>query len=142
MKRVSLIAGALIALGAMAFTSTASLAQAPAPQPPAKAAKAGKGEHGKLAKVLKQLNLTDQQKADLKPILMDQRTQAKAIREDSKLTPEQKKEKMKDLMKATHEKIAAILTPEQKAKLKELRRNHEHKGGTATTPTTPAAPKP
>lgn len=81
-----------------------------------------------MAKVLKELNLTDKQKADLKPILKEQHAQATALRADSKLTPEQKREKMKELMKATHEKIANLLTAEQKAKLKEMRGMRHKKG--------------
>jgi protein CpxP len=120
--KTRLFAGTLIALGAITLMGAPIVAQ-DAPTKPAdttKAANHKKGElagHGKMAKILQDLNLTDQQKTDLKPILKDRMTQARAIREDSKLTPEQKRDKMKELTKATQEKIAAILTPEQKAKL-------------------------
>src|ERR1700757_5448105 len=43
------------------------------------------------------LNLTDDQKAKLKPILQDQMQQMKAVREDSSLSQEQKRPKRKPI---------------------------------------------
>jgi Spy/CpxP family protein refolding chaperone len=125
--KTRLFGGALMALGAIALTGVPAIAQAgPATDPGIQAHH--KGQHGHFGKALKELNLTGQQKADLKPILKDRHAQAKAIRTDTALTREQKREKMKELMKATHEKIAAILTADQKAKLKAMRGMRHKKG--------------
>ena len=72
------------------------------------------------------LNLTDDQKSKLKPILQDQEQQLKAVSEDTSLTQEQKTAKKKALHESFHEQIDAVLTPEQQAKLKEMK--HEHEG--------------
>lgn len=140
MKYARLFAAAILALGTVALIGAPAFAQDKRADRPGKAAKQGKrakgpaAEHGRMAKILKELDLTDKQKAELKPILEDRRAQAKAIHEDAKLTPDQKREKMKELAKATHQKIAAILTPEQKVKLKELRKSHEEKGARGAAP--------
>lgn len=68
-----------------------------------------------------QLNLTDDQKEKLKPILQDQHKQMKAVRDDTSLTQDQKHEKMKQIHESTHTQIQAILTPEQQEKFKQLK---------------------
>jgi len=93
-----------------------------------------KGERA--AKFAEALNLTDQQKADLKGIRDNERQQAQAIKNDTSLTAEQKKAKFKELRKSSHEQMMAKLTPEQQQKFKEMRkdnRGHRHgRKGAAT----------
>ena len=72
------------------------------------------------------LNLTDEQKTTLKPILEDQTQQMKAIHADTSLSEEQKRDKMKAMHETFHDKINAVLTPEQQVKFKQMK--HEHKG--------------
>ena len=76
------------------------------------------------------LNLTDDQKARLRPILQDQMQQMKAVREDSSLSEEQKRAKMKPIHESLHDQINAVLTPEQQAKFKQMRQEQmqKHKG--------------
>jgi periplasmic protein CpxP/Spy len=76
------------------------------------------------------LNLTDDQKAKLKPILQDQMQQMKAVREDSSLSEEQKRAKMKSIHESLHDQINAVLTPEQQAKFKQMKQEQmqKHKG--------------
>ena len=76
------------------------------------------------------LNLTDDQKAKLKPILQDQIQQMKAVREDSSLSQEQKRAKMKSIHESSHDQINAVLTPEQQAKFEQMRKEQmeKHKG--------------
>jgi len=135
MKMTKFFGAAALALGAIAFAGQPTLAQGK----PGKAAKVAKVHEGHLGKMLAELNLTDAQKSQIKPILMDHQKAAKAIREDSKLTADEKKTKLKDLGKEAHEKILAILTPEQKDKLKSL--HHKGKGAKGDAPVSPA-PKP
>ena len=94
---------------------------------------------GQLEWLSKQLNLTDDQKAKLKPILEDQSKQMKATREDTTLTQDQKREKMKQVHESTHSQINDILTPEQQkkfAELKEQQKAHheENKPGESKQP--------
>ena len=68
------------------------------------------------------LNLTEEQKAKLKPILQDQAQQMKGLHDDASLTPEQKAAKKKAIHDTTHDQINAVLTPEQQEKFKEMKR--------------------
>ena len=67
------------------------------------------------------LNLTDDQKTKLKPILEDQAQQMKVISDDSSLTPEQKGAKKQAIHETTHDQINAVLTPEQQEKFKAMK---------------------
>jgi Spy/CpxP family protein refolding chaperone len=54
----------------------------------------------------------------------------KAVRDDSSLSQEQKRAKMKSIHESFQDKINAVLTPEQQAKFKQLRQEQmeKHKG--------------
>jgi Spy/CpxP family protein refolding chaperone len=88
----------------------------------------GSGQRGR--KFAEALNLTPQQQTDLKSIRDNERQQAQAIKNDSSLTPDQKKAKFKELRKSSHEQMMAKLTPEQQQKFKEMRKEHRgHRHG-------------
>lgn len=74
-----------------------------------------------LQMLTEKLNLTDEQRTKLKPIFQDQAQQLKAVHDDTSLTPEQKTAKTKAIHASFHDQINAVLTPEQQAKLKEMR---------------------
>lgn len=78
-----------------------------------------------LQMLTEKLNLTDEQRTKLKPILQDQAQQLKAVHDDASLTPEQRNAKMKAIHASFHDQVNAVLTPEQQAKLKEMK----HEGG-------------
>ena len=95
------------------------------------------GQRGdRLEWLSKELNLTDDQKSQLKPILDDEGKQMRAIHQDTSLTPEQKRDKMKELRESTDPKIEAILTPDQQKKFHEMNQHREHQGkpGSANPP--------
>jgi len=126
-KRFMLITTAALALGAFTvFGQPAMAGQEPGQT---------QGQHQqrhmgmRMKGLAKKLNLTDAQKAQIKSIMKEQRPKVRAIRQDNSLTPEQKKAKLQALRKETQEKIAAILTPEQKEKMKELRQQHGRRHG-------------
>jgi protein CpxP len=83
-----------------------------------------------LERLSKELNLTDDQKAKVKPILEEQTKQMKTMREDSTLTEDQKREKMKLIHQSTHSQINDILTPEQQKKFEQLKEQQKahHEG--------------
>jgi Spy/CpxP family protein refolding chaperone len=60
-----------------------------------------------------QLNLTEDQKKQLKPVLAGEFKQMRAVGEDVSLTQDQKREKMKQIHEASRPQVQAILTPEQ-----------------------------
>jgi Spy/CpxP family protein refolding chaperone len=66
------------------------------------------------------LNLTDEQKAKLRPIVADENQQLNAVQNDASLTPEQKNAKANEIRQTATPKIKAILTPEQLQKLAQL----------------------
>lgn len=74
-------------------------------------------------KMKTQLGLTDDQSAKLKANRADFHTKAKAIRGNSSLTEDQKKEQVKTLAQQNRESLKSILTPEQMEKLKAGRKN-------------------
>ena len=104
--------------------------ESPAPAPDKHAGMHGEGVDQHLQMLSEKLNLTDDQKAKLKPILQDQMQQMKAVREDSSLSQEQRRAKMKSIHESLHEQINAVLTPDQQAKFKQMRQEEmqKHKG--------------
>lgn len=67
------------------------------------------------------LGLTEEQSAKLEKNRADMQQNIKAIKEDKKLSDEQKKEKVRELMKGQKENMKSILTDEQLQKLNEPR---------------------
>jgi Spy/CpxP family protein refolding chaperone len=75
----------------------------------------GQNHHGKM---MKDLNLTEAQKTEMKANREAMKQQREAVKNDASLTDAQKKEKMAQLHKSQKEKMNSILTADQKAKLK------------------------
>jgi Spy/CpxP family protein refolding chaperone len=73
------------------------------------------------------LGLSQTQRQQIRQIRQEGREHAQAIRNDSSLSPEQRKAQLRQLRKETHKKVEAILTPEQRAKLRQFRK--ERRGG-------------
>lgn len=78
------------------------------------------------------LNLTEDQQARVKSILVGQHQQMRAIMDDSSLSQEDKKSKMHSLRDATHSKIRDILNDDQKQKfdrmVQDMEREHSKEG--------------
>lgn len=68
----------------------------------------------------KWLQLTDEQKAKIKSIVSNAREQARKIRTDTALTPEQKRKQLLELRRNTRQEIGSVLTPEQREKMRKL----------------------
>ena len=82
-----------------------------------------------LQKELDQLNLTDDQKKQVDPIMTKLKDDLNTIMSDKTATKEDKRSKAGDLLKAANKDIEAILTPEQKAQLEKDRAAHRGKDG-------------
>ena len=98
---------------------------------------AAPGQHrgmDQLKKMADYLGLTDDQKAQIKPIMKSQMEQVKAVRTDTTLSPADKKTKIEAIRKTSRQQIMAILTPDQKAKLAALRHHRNNQGGTPEPP--------
>jgi Spy/CpxP family protein refolding chaperone len=104
--------------------------QYPAPQtPPQGQEKMGatSSPEAHLQMLSEKLNLTEDQKAKLKPILQDQAQQLKALHDDPSLSPEQKSAKKKTIHELTHDQINNVLTPEQQDKFKQMKQDDMEK---------------
>jgi Spy/CpxP family protein refolding chaperone len=67
-----------------------------------------------------QLKLTPEQAAKVRPIVTDEGEQMHLVKVDERLPLEQKRAKMLEIREAFRPKIAAVLTPEQQEKWKQL----------------------
>jgi Spy/CpxP family protein refolding chaperone len=66
------------------------------------------------------LNLTEEQKTKLRPIIMEENQQMEALRNDNSMTQDQKIAKANQIRADASPKIKAILTPEQLQKLSQM----------------------
>ena len=66
------------------------------------------------------LNLTNDQREKLRPIITDEGEQLHLVRINERMTPDQKRTKVVEIREAFAPKIAAELTPEQQEKWKKL----------------------
>jgi Spy/CpxP family protein refolding chaperone len=73
-----------------------------------------------LQRLSEQVNLTDDQKAKILPLLQAQAEQLKTLHDDASLTDDEKHEKMRTMMQSTRKQIGDLLTPEQKEKFKSM----------------------
>jgi periplasmic protein CpxP/Spy len=119
----------LLAAG-LTFAQTSQESQAPTPDKHAGMHHNGDDADQHLQMLSDKLNLTDDQKAKIKPVFQGQMQQMNAVREDSSLSQEQKRAKMKSIHESLHDQINAVLTPEQQAKFEQLRQEQmeKHKG--------------
>jgi len=67
-----------------------------------------------LVSMTKRYNLSADQQSQIKPILVSQEQQRAALRGDSSLSPEDRKEKMQSIRSDSNTKIEAILNDDQK----------------------------
>jgi len=114
--KIERILGGLVSLGMVAALAVpAALAKNQA----APAAQQGEmGMRDKLQSAVESLNLTDDQKSKVKDIFADAKAKRQTVWNDSSLTDDQKKAKMKELHAGTMSKLSEVLTPDQQAQLK------------------------
>jgi periplasmic protein CpxP/Spy len=73
------------------------------------------------------LNLTDDQKAKVLPILQNESTSMQGLHQDTTLSPQDRHTKMRGIHDNTMSQISSVLTPDQQAKLASMKQ-HEGKG--------------
>ena len=89
----------------------------------------------RIQRLSKELDLTQVQRDKIRFLIEEQIKQMRALREDTSLTQEQRREKAMAVMKDTHEKIEAILSPEQREKLKQhLQQMRDQRGAAPKEP--------
>lgn len=75
------------------------------------------------------LNLTDDQKTKIKPILEDTTAQSESIRKDASLSQQQRFAKLRELHEKNMAQVRGFLTPEQQTKLDSMNKRHEMSRG-------------
>lgn len=75
----------------------------------------------RLDRMAKNLDLTDDQKTKIKPILENETEKRKALMEDSSMSREDRRAKFMELQQKTTEDIKAVLNPDQQKKFDEMR---------------------
>jgi Spy/CpxP family protein refolding chaperone len=121
MKRLvisAVLSTAIMAAGIPAIAQTATDTQSGTNSATTQATpNQGYGHHGRGAHMrqmmMSKLNLTQQQQDQLTPIFQKQRDAAKAIKQDTTLTPDQRKQKFDALRQDTQAQVNSVLTPEQ-----------------------------
>src|SRR5712671_2938643 len=111
---ILVVVGLLASLSAFAQESSQPASTAPA-------AKHGhmKGDRAeqRLKRLTKKLNLTDDQKEKIRPILQDEEKQLTDMESDNTLTAQQKHRKTREIRMSSRSQMDSILTVEQKAKI-------------------------
>jgi len=82
---------------------------------------------GELRWLSQQLNLTEEQKEKLRPIVMEEGEQLRVARLDEHVPLDQKRAKMMEIRQSFRPKIAAVLTPEQQEKWKKMQEAAQQK---------------
>jgi len=88
----------------------------------------------RLEEMSKQLNLTDDQRTKLKPILQDEAQQLQAVHNDASLSQDQKKAKAKEIYAASKPQINSVLTPDQQKQWKEMKKKAKEQQGKSEAP--------
>ena len=102
--------------------------------PASKPAAGQRGEPGarardRMQQVAKELNLTDEQKAQLKPVLQKEADKLKALRDDTSLSREQRREKVQAIRADIAAEAKKVLTAEQYEKWQKMREQRQRRGG-------------
>jgi len=86
----------------------------------------------------KQLDLTEDQKAKIKPILEDMQKKMSDLRKDASVAQEDRRAKMKEIRDGVSAKFKEILTAEQFAKWEKMGPGNRRPGAGAPPPAAPA----
>ncbi len=99
----------------------------------AKHARSEGGKNGRaeveLAELSTNLNLTDEQKAKIKPLLEDEHTKIHAVREAKTGSADDQKAKTRVIREDANAQIRAVLTPEQQTKFDGMSKKGHKKTG-------------
>ncbi|HET9742291.1 MAG TPA: hypothetical protein VFQ00_06050 [Terriglobales bacterium] len=122
----------MLTLGGAVFAQDVQDAQ-PSPQ---EHANAQNGEHrgmmspdAMLDHMSTELNLTEDQKTKIKPILEEQSKKMSDLRSDTSLSREDRRAKMKDIHESTMSQLRPILNADQQKKLEEMMSRRPERNG-------------
>ncbi len=119
---------ATLVLAAPSFVRADDAPPAPSEKPAQKPA--ARGDRAKMLQdQLDKLNLTDDQKKQIDPIITTLKDSMKTLMEDKTATKEDKMAKGKEAMATAMKDINAVLTPEQQAEFKKMHEGAPKRGG-------------
>jgi Spy/CpxP family protein refolding chaperone len=132
MKRMAATVGVLALCGMPGTLRAQDAQQNSATQGQEQAAPMRHG--GKNQDELTKLNLSDDQKTQVKKIHQDMKAQMEAVQNDTALSADQKQAKMQQIHKASHRQVKQLLTPEQRQQMKadEMARKAARQQGSQT----------
>jgi protein CpxP len=126
-RNVCKIAAAMALAFGLAICGTQLKAQAGAPENSHRGRREQMSPDQQLDRLSKALNLTDDQKQQIRPILQDRQEKMQAIRSDTSLSREDKMSKMRSTFEETNTKIRAALNDEQKQKFDEIQQRRRER---------------
>ncbi len=139
MKLNKTLALAAILSGSLFAGSPLQAQDAATPPPADKPAAGGPVQRGRptIDQIAKQLELTDAQKPKVQAVLEEQTKKMQELRQDTSLSQEDRRTKMKEIRDAGTAKLKEILTPEQLAKWEKMGPGQRQRPGAGGPP--PAA---
>ncbi len=129
LTKLSLLAAGLAVVALPTFAADNAPADQPAQHAHPRAHAMLQRRAAMRAHALKRLDLTDAQKQQLKSQRESTKSALKALRADASLTKEQKREKARELVATARTNFRNALTPEQQAKLDQMRAKLRHRRG-------------
>jgi Spy/CpxP family protein refolding chaperone len=128
MRKMWISAAATCLMGWAVFTCSGRLMAQQSAAAPDVSNQAEPGKRGVAALVQsrvealnKDLDLTDEQKKKIRPLLKAEFQRIREVQSNTSLSEGQVKRRTMSIRRSTHERIAEILTPEQKAKWQQVR---------------------
>jgi periplasmic protein CpxP/Spy len=92
--------------------------------------------HRAALRVGQRLGLSADQTAKLEPIFADSQQKIAALRSDTSLSPDQRRQQFRAIHENTKTQLASVLTPDQMQQLRNMRHGHG-RGQQQSAPTTP-----
>ena len=118
----STLAAALMLAGVVGVTPFAVAQDKPdAAKPDAPRRERREQVRDRLEQMSKELNLSEEQKGKLKTIFQQEAEKVRALRDDTGLTPEKRREKARGIREEFAGKVKEVLTKEQNEKWQKLR---------------------
>ena len=117
-KQIAVAAGFLALTFAPGISRAQDSAQAAA-QDQSQTATAAPAKHeGRMHGAMKGLNLTDDQKAEMKKIHEATKSQVDALKQDGSLTADQREAKIHEMRRSARMQMVKLLTPEQREQMR------------------------